>query len=66
MSNQISWLITNFYGALNISSSKKVIVKRSKKAGVYSDDVSTDTLYNIKSSTGKVGNAMRKAMVEAS
>ena len=65
MSNQINWLVTNFYGALNISANKTAIIKRSKKAGVYSDDVSTDTLHNIKSSTAKVGNAMRKAMSEA-
>ena len=62
MSDQINWLVNNFYGALNISANKTVIVKRSKKAGTFSSDVSTDTMHNIKTSTAKVGNAMRKAM----
>jgi len=62
MSNQINWLISNFYGALNISATSTAITKKTKVAGAYSDDVSTDTAKNLKTSTIKVGNAVRKAM----
>ena len=64
MSKQINWLINNFYGVLDISGNKTSIVRRSKVAGAYSDDVSTETTKNLKKSTAKVGNAMRRALTK--
>jgi len=64
MSNQIKWLVNNFYGTLNISGSKNTISKRTKKAGLYSNEVSVDTRKNLKNSSIKVGNNMRSALAE--
>lgn len=63
MSNQINWLINNFYGALNISGTNKKIEKKTKKSGHYSDEVSIDTRKNLRNSSSKVGNSMRANMV---
>jgi len=64
MSDQIKWLVNNFYGALNISGTKNTISKRAKKAGLYSDEVSVDTKKNLKDSSIKVGNNMRTTLAE--
>ena len=64
MSNQIKWLVNNFYGALNISGTKNTISKRTKKAGLYSNEVSIDTRKNLKNSSIKVGNSMRSTLAE--
>jgi hypothetical protein len=64
MSNQIKWLFNNFYGVLNISGNKNTISKRTKKAGLYSDEVSVDTRKNLKNSSIKVGNSMRSTLAE--
>ena len=66
MSNQINWFVDSFYGVLNISGAKTSITKKTKDAGVFSNDVSTDTIHNIKTSTIKVGNAMRRAISKIS
>jgi len=64
MSNQIKWLVNSFYGALNISGTKNTISKRTKKAGLYSNEVSIDTRKNLKNSSIKVGNSMRSTLAE--
>jgi len=64
MSNQIKWLVNNFYGTLSISATKNTISKRTKKAGLYSNEVSVDTRKNLKNSSIKVGNNMRSTLIE--
>ncbi len=64
MSDQIKWLVNNFYGAINISDPKSTTSKRTKKAGLYSNKVSIDTRKNLKNSSIKVGNSMRSALAE--
>ena len=64
MSRELSWLVDGLYNALDISGSKSTITKRSKKAGKYSKNVTTDTQKNLQSSAIKVGNAMRRVSAE--
>lgn len=62
MSRQISWFLNGVYSAFDMSGRTTAFKRRSKKAGVYSSGVSTDSRANIAKSSAKVGNAMRASV----
>jgi len=64
MSRQVLRILSGFYGVFDMSGTRISVQKRSKKTGHYSNGVSTNSSENIKRSTSKVANAMRKAHAE--
>lgn len=59
MSENVKEFISSFSGMFDISGNKTKIKSKTKKAGTYSKQVSTDTTYNLSKSNVKVANIVR-------
>lgn len=59
MSENVKEFISSFSGIFDISGNKIKLKSKTKKAGTYSKQVSTNTTYNLSKSNVKVANIVR-------
>ncbi len=62
MNENVKEFITSFSGMFDISGKKTKIELKTKKAGSYSKQVSTNTTYNLSKSNVKIANILRNEL----